>query len=141
MDIPIQSNLSIIKQMLKELDQNHIVLASRFIKGSKIKRKLKRDFASKVYRIILKVAFPSFKVKDPDVGFKAFRKDIFKNINKECTTNRWPWDLEFLLRAKKRKLFIKELPLEWKEGKDSTLNIFSAGFEHLKSIILFRIKF
>ncbi len=140
-DIPLTIDLRIIEKMIHTLKKYDIVIASRYMPNSRIKRKFYRSMLSKIYITLVRIIFPKLRIHDTDVGLKAFRKDIFISINGEIKSNGWPWDLEFMLEARKRKYTIKELPLCWEEKGKSSLNIFSTSYEQLLSLWRFRIRY
>jgi glycosyltransferase involved in cell wall biosynthesis len=141
LDMPSSTNLNIIEDLNKELDDYDVVLGSRFLSNSKTKRRLHRGLISKVYRLLRTLLFPKLKITDTDVGMKSFRGDVFCEVNKYIKSNRWSWDLEFLLESHRRGHSIKEIPIDWKEDKDSTLNIFLASMEQFISLLVFRIRY
>ncbi|PIN86671.1 hypothetical protein COV19_04120 [Candidatus Woesearchaeota archaeon CG10_big_fil_rev_8_21_14_0_10_44_13] len=140
-DMPSAVNLGIVKNMLHSLKTNDIVIASRFIKGSNIKRKTHRVILSAIYRKLVKAAFPRLKVSDTDSGLKAFRKGIAMAIAENTKENRWSWDLETVVFARKNGFDVKEIPLEWKEKGSSTLNLFIDPIEQLCGVMKSRINY
>jgi len=132
LDLPQQADIKIIKKMIQYLNSYDIVVASRHLKESKIKRKKIRLILSKLYVSLIKVIVPELNISDIDCGFKAFKRGVFNNLNKLIKENRWSWDLEMFILARKQKLKIKELPLVWQEEGESTFGVF---IEPLKQLI------
>jgi len=82
MDADLQHPPEMIPKMIKELDKNDIVIASRFVKESKIDFGLKRLLVSKAYRLLAYFFVPKiFKIKDPASGLFVFKKKIVSNVN------------------------------------------------------------
>ena len=140
-DMPLTTDLTIISDLISRLDQFDVVIGSRFLPHAKLKRRVHRDLFSKLYRFLVRFLFPNLNILDCDVGIKAFKKKVFVKINKKTRCDRWSWDLEFLLLANNRGLLIKEIPLIWDEPSESSLNIFSASFEQLFYLFVFRMKY
>jgi len=94
-----------------------IAIGSRYVKGSKINRRLSRLLVSKIYNNFLRLYFGS-SVRDHQCGLKIFRKDVILDLIKnmkyvENQKRGWFWDAELLIRAQKNGLKISELPIEW----------------------------
>ena len=101
-----------------------IVIGSRYIKGSKIKRKLDRRIISFLFNKFVKFYFNS-KIKDHECGFKFFKGKILKELVNEMGINfqrKMFWDSEMLVRAQRKKLRILEIPVTWVEGPKSALS-------------------
>ncbi|MEM2855514.1 MAG: glycosyltransferase family 2 protein [Candidatus Nitrosocaldaceae archaeon] len=77
MDADFSHPPSLIPLMLKELEHNDLVIASRYVNGGRIvgwplKRKLLSNLAKKIAELILKIDG----IKDPLSGFFGFKKSI-----------------------------------------------------------------
>lgn len=123
--------------MVERLNTYDIVIASRFMKASHVSRKPVRGVVSVIYRFIVRLVFPGLRIADTDVGFKGIRKDVFSDLNKTATLNRWSYDLQLLVLARELSYTIVEFPLHWNERLDphSTVNIVGDSFEQLHGIL------
>lgn len=139
MDADLATNLKCVKDVVKFLKEYDVVIGSRYLKGSKTSRTLKRFLLSKVYHSFVKLLFPGLKLTDAKCGFKGFKGEIFVNLNKQIRNNGWDWDLEFLVKAKRRGYKIKEIPVSWKEGEDTKVNLFRDSLSQFLGIL--KIKF
>jgi hypothetical protein len=63
------------------------------------------------------------KLMDHQCGFKAFRREPLLNLLDEVKATHWFWDTEILVRAHRHGLKIKEIPVEWKSGRDTKVNL------------------
>ncbi len=138
MDADLATDLKYLKDLIRFLKEYDVVVGSRYLKRSKASRTLKRFLLSKVYHFFVKVFFPDLKLTDTECGFKGFNRDVFLTLNKEIRNDGWSWDLEFLVKAKKRGLTIKEIPITWKEGENTKMNLFRDSLSQFFEII--RIK-
>jgi len=123
-DLPTQLPMSIIQTMVEKLKDYDIVIGSRYLAASKVKRRASRLFWSKSYRLILAILFHRLNISDTDMGLKAFRTEVFQDLCKKTKEDRWSWDLEMLLHARKANKKIKEVPVEWIEQGSSTFGNF-----------------
>jgi len=103
-----------------------IVTGSRYITGSKIKRKPFRLFMSLMYNACIRFLFRTH-IRDHMCGFKAFRKDAILRLVEEMGYNESLergifWDAEMFVRARRHGYRTKEIPIWWKERKKSALN-------------------
>tara|TARA_Y100000310_G_scaffold344440_1_gene457219 strand:- start:1138 stop:1851 length:714 start_codon:yes stop_codon:yes gene_type:complete len=127
MDIDLATSLEHLPMLIEALKKNDIVIGSRKVPGSQTDRELFRKALSLGYTTFVKTLFKS-KIHDFQCGFKAFKKDIILKLVEEAgydnTLKRgWAWDVEILIRAEKKHLRIKELPVKWTCGTNSSLNI------------------
>ncbi len=62
-------------------------------------------------------------IYDTQRGFKLFNARATEIIFPRQTINRWGFDIELLVIARKKGLKIKEVPVEWINGKTSSVGI------------------
>lgn len=101
-----------------------IVIGSRYVKGSRIRRKAGRRIISLFFNLFMRFYFGS-RIKDHECGFKFFRHEVLKDLVHEMgwsLERRMFWDTEMLIRAQKKKYRIKEVPVYWVEGPKSALS-------------------
>jgi len=114
MDADLQHPPELLPKMLRALERNDIVIASRFVKGAKVNLSFERRHVSKVYRFLAHLLVPRSKsVKDPASGFFVFRKKILDGIKLN------PVGFKILLEilAKANYDSILEIPFRFKERK------------------------
>ena len=140
LDLPSQLNLNVLKEIIKDLNKYDLVIGSRYLEESKIKREPLRAFFSKIYRLLIKIFFLKLKIKDTDMGLKGFKKNILIDLNKQSKENRWSWDLELLVNARKKNYTVKEVPVIWKEDKKSTLNPIKGSLEQFRGILSIKLR-
>ena len=127
LDMDLSMNPKYIKDMLYWLGQGYdIVCPSRYVKGSQIKRNHGRYIISKLYNASIQILFGT-KLKDNVCGFKAFKKKVILQLVKQAGVDKNKmrsvfWDTEILIHARRLGFSIKEIPIQWKEGKRSALN-------------------
>lgn len=137
-DMPV--NLDSIGMIDLELENNDVVIGSRYMKGSKSFRTYRRLLLSKLYHLLVRFVFPELKFSDIKCGVKGFKKHVFISVNKETEENGWNWDLEFLIRASKKGLRIKSIPVEWREKKNTKLNLIKDSLSQFIDIFVIRFR-
>ena len=124
-----------LTDMLKYFkDGFDIVIGSRYHELSKAERSFGRKVASKSYNFLQKILF-GLPVNDLQCGFKGFKRNIFINMNKEVGANGWFWDTEILIRSFSKGYKIKEIPVEWREGKQTKVKIIKDSWDMGTSLI------
>jgi len=127
-DFDLATDLKHLDQVISLLKKGYnLVTGSRYLKESKLKREMNRLLISRVYNWFMRFYFGS-KLYDHQCGFKAFSRKEYRQLIKETgydsTYSRgWFWDVEMLVRAQKHGYKVKEIPVVWNAGKQSSFNI------------------
>lgn len=127
MDIDLSTDLSYLSKTIdlftKDSELSY-VNGSRFSKESDTKgRKWYRKITSAGLVFLLKVLF-DMKATDALCGFTFLRTQLAKELVKVCSDDKgWFYTVEFLLRAEKMKVKIYDMPVEWTEDYDTTVNV------------------
>jgi glycosyltransferase involved in cell wall biosynthesis len=61
-------------------------------------------------------------LNDTQCGFKCFRADVAENLFRQQTLMGWSFDIELLYLARRKRLRIKEIPIQWHYDADSKVN-------------------
>ncbi len=111
-----------------------IILASREHKDSVTMRTKKRVFFSKIYNIIINIAF-GLEVKDTQCTFATRRENIDKFLDMLDSDSAF-LQTQIIIYGKKNSLKIKEIPTKVKDTRtDSKINVIRDGTQMLKEII------
>ncbi len=141
-DADLSADPESILSMLDILASNEtdIIIGSRFLDTSLVKRDLFRSITSKSFnilqRLILNLIF-----KDTQCGLKIMNKKGVE-VLVLCEEKGWFFDLEFLYLATKNKLSVSEYPISWDEfryykERRSKLNFFDSFYA---VVAMFRIR-
>lgn len=105
-----------------------IIIASRYIEGSKIVKKqtLTRRFVSRLGNLFIRFII-GLNLRDTQCGFKLFSQESSRRIFTYMRSQRWGFDIEALLLAKELHYSIKEVPVAWTDSGDSKLQPMSAS--------------
>lgn len=114
MDADLATHPKHLKQLVKQLGKNDVVLGSRYVEGSRSKRTTPRLFLSSGFNALVQFLLGS-RLRDHQCGFKGFRRQVALNLCALATEKHWFWDTEMLVLAQRRGLRVKELPVEWNE--------------------------
>lgn len=153
MDADLATDISDFPKMIEKITKNNfdLVYGSRYHKQSKTKRSFLRMFISKGYLLLQKMLLNT-SFTDTQCGFKALKKEAYFKINNKFIKKRLSgdkndmfFDTELLVLAKYNNLKITDLPITWKEQKESSVKIIKYSWlffrylfyfkKHLKKII------
>jgi|GEM_PF-365587 len=140
-DVDLVASLRFVNDLIEQVLSGYdIATGSRYIRGSKIKRKPFRLWISILYNNLIRLLFRTG-ISDHMCGFKAFKKDVILKLVREMGYDRSLtrgifWDTELLVRARRQGLKIKEIPIWWIERNTSKL-YFKREIKAIKYIIGF----
>lgn len=143
MDADLATDLSALPKLITGIQAgNDLVIGSRNLPESQVKRTVFRQFFSFGYRLALKILLNT-KVKDMPCGFKAVSQKVLKQIVPKIQEQTWFWDSELVYLAEKNSFKIKEVPVKWQEprsGEDkSRVSFMQVSWLYLKKA--WQIKF
>lgn len=138
MDIDLSTDLKYLSKTIElfEKDQTlQYVNGTRFSKSSDTQgRKWYRKITSAGLVTILKVMF-KMKATDALCGFTFLRTELAKELVKKCSDDHgWFYTVEFLLRAERMGVKILDMPVEWVEDYDTTVNVPKTIINYIKRI-------
>jgi dolichyl-phosphate beta-glucosyltransferase len=103
-----------------------VVIGSRRAMGSNIVRKqhpIRRFLGNSAPMLTKLLALPD--LSDTQCGFKAFRGDAAEQVFSRLTVDRFMFDVEALLLARRLGYTIHEMPVAWDNPTESTLRVSS----------------
>ena len=125
MDLDLATDLKYLKPLIEAItvEGYDFSTGSRMMADSKAERTLGRSLSSKIYNFLVRHMLGS-KLRDHQCGFKAFKYDSLMQLLDEVQATHWFWDTEIMVRAYRHGFKIKEIPVEWKSGRGTKVNIF-----------------
>lgn len=116
MDADNATTVDHVEKMWPEFEKGYdVVIGSRDMKGAVIavpqvwwRRRL-----GDVFNLIVQLSSGLWGMWDTQCGFKGFTRKAAEEIFVKCTINRWAFDVEVLMLAKKMGFRIKEVPVTW----------------------------
>jgi glycosyltransferase involved in cell wall biosynthesis len=124
MDADLSADPSEFSRLLVHAQDCDIVIGSRILRGdlSPVRRPISRALFSHLYSASFRLLFGS-SIRDPQCGFKIFRREFAETLFKYVKTNGFAFDTEVLARAIKLGGRIKEVPIVWRHEVYSKINI------------------
>ncbi|HEX4997495.1 MAG TPA: dolichyl-phosphate beta-glucosyltransferase [Terriglobia bacterium] len=106
--------------------------ADTIVKSSVARKGVRQAFISLVHLLA------SSGVRDTQCGFKMFRREVVRPIFSRQSVDGFAFDVEILLIARKLRLSIAEVGVNWTAQPGSTVNLLTDSFRMLRDIIRIR---
>jgi len=138
-DADNSTSIDQVEKMWPEFKKGYdVVIGSRDIKGAILDPPqpfLRKMILGKGFRILTQIICGTWEILDTQCGFKGFTQKAARDIFSECKINRFAFDPEVLVVAKKLGYRIKEIPVYWKNDPESKVkfkSIIKMFFELLR---------
>lgn len=140
MDADGSTPVSQIPKMANALKKYCFVAGQRSGKGSNITdpQPFYRIFAGKTFNAIVRLLFRTG-INDSLCGFKGFRKQTGKMLANKLVSERWVFDVEMFVRAKKAGIEIGTIPITWKHVGNAKMSLGLTNIKMLLNLILLKI--
>jgi len=115
-----------------------IVIGSRDVEGAVLDPPqpwLRQMILGEGFKLLRKIIVGLWGIEDTQCGFKGFTKKVVENIFPRCKIDRFAFDPEILVIAKKLNYKIKEIPVYWRNDPESKVKfkwMVNMGFDLLK---------
>jgi len=139
MDVDLATDLKHLGEMIGYLGEYDIVTGSRNLKESKAERFFYRKTLSSIYNFLARFLLDS-KIYDHQCGIKVFKKDVILKLNKLSKSSHWFWDTETLILGQKLGYKIKEIPVKWKEKRETKVKISADSLDMFLSLIKLKLR-
>ena len=135
MDVDLSTDLNGLLPLLAPLLSGHsdVAIGSRLAPGARVVRGAKREFISRSYNRILRVALRA-RFSDAQCGFKAVRGDVVDSLLSEIRDEAWFFDTELLVLAQRHGLRIHEVPVDWIDDPDSRVDLLATALADLRGV-------
>jgi dolichyl-phosphate beta-glucosyltransferase len=122
-DADNSTSIDQIEKIWPEFEKGYdIVIGSRDVKGAVLDPPqpfLRRMILGEGFKLLRKILVGLWEIKDTQCGFKCFKKEVAEKVFPKCKINRFAFDPEILVIAKKMGYKIKEIPVYWKNDPES----------------------
>ena len=135
MPIDIEDYINLYNNILKGFD---IVIANRYHKYSKKDIPIIRQIFSRIFNLFVRIIF-LINIEDTQCGVKIFKRKSLKRIY-PIYGKHYIMDIEMLYRAKREKMQIREISVNYKHSSDTNFSIIHDGLKMLLDMIYLRYK-
>ncbi len=122
-DADNSTSIDQVEKMWSEFKKGYdIVIGSRDIKGAILDPPqpfLRKVILGEGFKLFRKIIIGLWEIADTQCGFKGFLNRAAENIFPKCKIDRFAFDPEILVIAKKLGYKIKEIPVIWKNDPES----------------------
>ncbi|OIO38250.1 MAG: glycosyl transferase [Candidatus Omnitrophica bacterium CG07_land_8_20_14_0_80_50_8] len=127
------------KLMIALADGYDIALGSRAVRspGADVKQSFKRWCAGRLFNSLVRLIVLRG-IADTQCGFKCFKKEAARALFSAQKLDGFSFDVEVLCLAQKKGLRIQEVPVMWREGRDTRVRLFRDSLKMLKDVFYLR---
>jgi len=128
--------------LIKKINGNDGIIGSRWLKESKVKTKqgILRIITSRGFNLLVRsILFLPY--KDTQCGAKLFKRKVLESIIDEIGVSKWAFDIDLLLRIRKKGFKIIEIPTIWEDKRGSKLSLAIVPLQMFSAIIRLRLLF
>lgn len=122
-DADNSTSINQIEKIWPEFEKGFdIVIGSRDVKGAVSDPSqpwIRKIILGEGFKLLRKIVVGLWGIKDTQCGFKGFKKKVVEDIFPRCQINRFAFDPEILVIARKMGYKIKEVPVYWKNDPES----------------------
>lgn len=124
MDVDLSTDLAHLPELLGSVASGEydLVIGSRLLPESQVKRSLKREILSRGYSGLLRTVL-GLHIRDAQCGFKAISRSAADSLLPLVENNHWFFDTELLALAQWLGWRIRELPVRWVEDTGSRVQL------------------
>jgi putative flippase GtrA len=135
MDVDLSTDLNALLPLVAPLVSGHsdLAIGTRLARGSHVVRGAKRELISRAYNHLLRVSLGA-RFSDAQCGFKAVRADAARRLLPAVRDEEWFFDTELLVRAQREGLRIHEVPVDWVDDPDSSVDIVRTALDDLRGV-------
>ena len=139
MDVDLSTDLGALEPLVAPLvsGDRDVAFGSRLARGSRTQRGFKREFISRAYMLVLRLALGA-KFSDAQCGFKAVRAEVARRIVPRIEDQSWFFDTELLVLAQRAGLRLHEVPVKWTDDPDSRVAIIRTALDDLRGVLRLR---
>jgi len=136
MDVDLSTDLAALLPLVAPLVSGHsdLAIGSRLSRSSRVVRGTKRELISRSYNLILRSTLAA-RFSDAQCGFKGIRADVARELLPLVEDHGWFFDTELLVLADRSGLRIHEVPVDWVDDPDSSVDILATAKEDLRGVL------
>ena len=139
MDADLSTDLAALAPLMAPLLSGHsaVAIGSRLARGAVVTRGTKRELISRCYNLILRTALRA-RFSDAQCGFKAIRTDVACQLLPLVSDDSWFFDTELLVLAERAGLRVYEVPVDWTDDPQSSVDITATALADLRGVARMR---
>ena len=135
MDVDLATGLDALAPLVAPLLSGHsdVAIGSRLAVGARVERGRKREVLSRGYNALLRTILRA-RFSDAQCGFKAVRSETARVLLPSVEDDEWFFDTEMLVRAERAGLRIHEVPVDWVDDPNSSVDLVETIKQDLRGV-------
>ncbi len=135
MDVDLSTDLTALLPLVASLVSGHsdLAIGSRLSRSSRVERGPRRELISRGYNLLLRNTLRA-RFSDAQCGFKAIRREAARELLPLVQDNQWFFDTELLVVAERAGLRIHEVPVDWTDDPDSSVDVVRTALDDLRGM-------
>lgn len=135
MDVDLSTDLNALLPLVAPLLTGHsdLAIGSRLARSARTVRGPRREIVSRGYNYLLRGAMRA-RFSDAQCGFKAIRRDVADRLLPLVHDDAWFFDTELLVVAERSGLRIHEVPVDWVDDPDSSVDVLRTALDDLRGM-------
>lgn len=129
-----------LARVLREREAD-VAIGSRYVAGAQVdvRQPLLRRSVDGLFRVFVRM-LTGLPYRDTQCGFKLMRRSAVLPLLDSLRVDRFAWDVEFLLRARNRGLFVAEVPVFWRDDRPSRVRLLRDPLLMLRDLLATRLR-
>lgn len=127
--------------LVKRIGEADCVIGSRWIEGAILHQEQtrKRQFASRVFHMIVSFLFPRLNIRDTQCGAKVLRREAVEKIHSSLRIADMAFDINLLYSLKRAGYRILEVPTEWTDKIGTKVTLGRTSLVMFLSVVRIRL--
>ena len=143
MDVDLATDLKSLHKLVNSTREfGGLVIGSRHVNGSRVKRPASRTFFSLVYNTFVGVLFLDG-VRDHQCGFKAMDRKVAQELCSKVKADGFFFDTELILRCRMMRFPLFEMPVCWSEKRgrsESKVRLLHDAYRMGRDLLKFKLE-
>lgn len=135
MEANLSTDLSALAPLVAPLISGHsdLAIGTRLAPSACVTRSPQREFISRSYNSLLRTVMGA-RFSDAQCGFKAIRADVARHLLPCTKDDAWFFDTELLVIADRCGLRVHEVPVDWTDDPDSSVDVVRTALADLRGM-------
>jgi glycosyltransferase involved in cell wall biosynthesis len=132
-DVDFSTPLSELSRMMYQLIDHDVVIGSRELDRGRVTTSITRRVIGRMFHELISGLVPGY--QDTQCGFKLFKRHAARRLFSQLRITGLAFDVELLYLARRAGYSIKELPVQWRQDKDSRVRLGVDSLQMLRDVL------
>ena len=138
-DADLSTPIEEMDKLVRALENHEVAIGSRGLDATTVKRRQRwyRQTMGKTFNWLMR-RLTGLTYADTQCGFKLFRREAARKIFSEAVVDRFAYDVEMLMIARRHGYAVAEVPVLWFNDEDSRVNLIRDSTRMLLDVLAIR---